>query len=61
MSLASLAVGAHGVMIEAHPSPEDALCDGTQSLTIDQLKELMSKIESLAKHLGKQTNFDGSS
>ncbi|TET52591.1 MAG: 3-deoxy-7-phosphoheptulonate synthase [Actinobacteria bacterium] len=54
LSLATLAAGGHGVMIEVHPAPEEALCDGSQSITITQLKELMEKIKPLAKFLGKQ-------
>ena len=54
LSLASLAAGAHGIMIEVHPSPEEALCDGPQSLTSPQFKDLMSQLKPLAKYLGKE-------
>lgn len=57
LSLAALAAGAHGVMIEVHPSPEEALCDGPQSLTSVQFEGLMKKVKPLAKFFGRQGNF----
>ena len=53
LSLASVAAGANGIMVEVHPHPEDALCDGSQSLTGDTFQEMMGKVRSLAKTLGK--------
>ena len=43
MAMAAVAAGAQGLMIEVHNDPPNALCDGAQSLTPDQFKE-MSKI-----------------
>ena len=40
LTKAALAAGAHGVMIEMHPDPEEALSDGPQSLTFDQFEGL---------------------
>lgn len=37
---AALAAGADGVMIEAHPDPDEALSDGAQSLHLEQLAEI---------------------
>jgi 3-deoxy-7-phosphoheptulonate synthase len=37
---AALGVGADGVMVEAHPNPDEALSDGAQSLTLDELRAL---------------------
>jgi 3-deoxy-7-phosphoheptulonate synthase len=37
---AALGAGAHGVMVEAHPNPDDALSDGPQSLSLDRLAEI---------------------
>ena len=54
LSLAALAAGAHGVMIEVHPHPEEALCDGSQSLTANSFSQTMAKIQALAKALGKK-------
>ena len=37
---AALGAGAHGVMVEAHPNPDEALSDGPQSLPLDRLAEI---------------------
>lgn len=44
MSKAAIACGADGLMIEVHINPDEALCDGEQSLTIEQYKELYETI-----------------
>ncbi len=44
MSKAAVACGADGLMIEVHLNPDEALCDGEQSLTIEQYKELYKTI-----------------
>ncbi|HEX4440155.1 MAG TPA: 3-deoxy-7-phosphoheptulonate synthase [Thermoanaerobaculia bacterium] len=40
LALAGLAAGAHGVLVEVHPSPEHALSDGPQSLDLPAFEEL---------------------
>jgi len=47
MAKASIAAGADGLMIEVHPSPERARCDGPQSLTPEQFIEMMDAIRPL--------------
>lgn len=49
MSLASLAAGADGIMIEVHNNPQNALSDGDQSLKVDKFDELMKKLTILHK------------
>lgn len=44
MALASVAAGTHGLIIEIHPDPENALSDGPQSLKFDQFESLMKEI-----------------
>ena len=44
MSLAAVAAGADGLMIEVHNDPAKALCDGPQSLTPESFEKLMGKI-----------------
>lgn len=51
--LASLAAGADGVLIEAHPTPETARSDGQQSLHLPTLHELVNKLRELAPHFNK--------
>ncbi|AUN13990.1 3-deoxy-7-phosphoheptulonate synthase [Paraclostridium sordellii] len=47
MSIASLAAGADGLMIEVHPNPSEALSDGPQSLNFDEFEDLMNSIKGL--------------
>lgn len=42
---AGIAVGADGVIIEVHPNPEEALCDGKQSLTIKELELILDRMK----------------
>ncbi|MDX9710656.1 MAG: 3-deoxy-7-phosphoheptulonate synthase, partial [Trichloromonas sp.] len=52
MSKAALVAGAHGLMVEVHPEPEKALCDGAQSLTGEGFAELMGDVSGLLRYLG---------
>ncbi|MBS3909482.1 MAG: 3-deoxy-7-phosphoheptulonate synthase [Actinobacteria bacterium] len=54
MSRAAVAAGADGLMIEAHPNPKKALCDGAQSLTPEQLRQLVGEVRPIAEVLGKR-------
>ncbi len=54
LSRAALAVGADGLMIEVHPDPENALCDGAQSLKPGNFTELMNDLRRLAPIVGKK-------
>ncbi len=47
MAKAAIVVGAHGVMVEVHPDPDRALCDGAQSLTGDGFGKLVAEINRL--------------
>ena len=44
MALAAQAIGAHGIMVEIHPDPEQALSDGPQSLYLDQFEALTAAL-----------------
>ena len=52
MSLAAVAAGADGLMIEVHNNPAKALCDGPQSLTPEQFASTMECITYLEKAMG---------
>jgi 3-deoxy-7-phosphoheptulonate synthase len=52
LAKAAVAVGADGVMIEVHPHPEKALCDGPQSLTPDMFETLVAELRPVAKAVG---------
>jgi 3-deoxy-7-phosphoheptulonate synthase len=53
LSMAAVAAGADGLMIETHPDPSTALSDGPQSLTFDQFENLTGELGPLVKLLGK--------
>ena len=53
MSRAAIAAGADGIMVEVHPYPEKALCDGAQSLTLENFALLCRELEDVAAVLGR--------
>lgn len=50
---AAVAVGADGLMIEVHPDPENALCDGAQSLKPSKFAALMQEMRRVAEAIGR--------
>jgi len=52
MSLAAVAAGAHGLMIEVHRRPAEALSDAEQALTPEQFGTLMVRVRGLAAFMG---------
>jgi 3-deoxy-7-phosphoheptulonate synthase len=54
MSLAALAAGADGLLVEAHPEPDKALSDGAQSLDFKGLQTLMASLRQMAPLLGRK-------
>ena len=48
VALAAVAAGAHGLLIEVHPNPDVAKCDGAQSLTFENFSSLMGQVEAVA-------------
>lgn len=53
LTLAAVAAGADGLMIEVHPTPDHALKDGAQSLTFENFAQLMEQLAPLAKAVGR--------
>jgi 3-deoxy-7-phosphoheptulonate synthase len=53
MTLAAMAAGTHGVLVEVHPEPEKALSDGPQSLTFAGFEHLMGDVKRLLDFLGQ--------
>jgi 3-deoxy-7-phosphoheptulonate synthase len=47
MARAGVAVGADGLIIEVHPQPEEALCDGAQALTPIQYLNLVREVQAI--------------
>jgi len=54
MSLAAVAAGADGLIIEVHPTPETAASDGYQSLNFAQFEETMARCARVAVAVDKQ-------
>ena len=53
LARAGIAAGADGVMVDVHPTPETALCDGAQALFGDLLDELASAVTTIPPLLGR--------
>ncbi|GAA1985766.1 3-deoxy-7-phosphoheptulonate synthase [Nocardiopsis rhodophaea] len=53
LSRAAMAAGADGVIVDVHPSPETALCDGPQALVGDDIHELADAVSSMSELLGR--------
>ena len=47
VALAAIAAGAHGLLIEVHPNPDIAKCDGPQSLTFQNFSNLMHQVRAV--------------
>jgi 3-deoxy-7-phosphoheptulonate synthase len=53
LALAAVAAGADGLIVEVHPCPETAWCDGVQSLSIETFNEMMAGIRAIAAAVGR--------
>lgn len=53
LCFAALACGGDGLIVEVHPEPEKALCDGPQSLKIEEFHKIMNELRKLAEFNGK--------
>lgn len=53
LARAAVAVGADGVMVDVHPRPEVALCDGPQAVTTDEVADLVADIVKVARAVGR--------
>jgi 3-deoxy-7-phosphoheptulonate synthase len=53
MSLAAAAAGADGIIVEVHPEPEAAICDGPQQIVADTFPEYLRQVEAAAALAGK--------
>ena len=54
LSLAAIAAGCDGLIIEVHNDPQHALCDGQQSITPEQFGVLMEKARTVAQCVGRE-------
>jgi 3-deoxy-7-phosphoheptulonate synthase len=53
MSLAAAAAGADGIIVEIHPAPEQAICDGPQALRTEGFADYVRQLEAAAQLAGK--------
>jgi 3-deoxy-7-phosphoheptulonate synthase len=53
MSLAAVAAGADGLIVEVHPNPAEAFSDGEQSLTPENFAKLMQNLRGIAAAVGR--------
>jgi 3-deoxy-7-phosphoheptulonate synthase len=53
MTLAAVAAGADGLMVEVHPNPDHAKSDGAQSLTFANFARLMPQLQAVARAVGR--------
>jgi len=54
LSRAAIAVGADGVLVDVHPHPEEALCDGPQALVAEDLRRLSAELDDLTAVVGRR-------
>jgi 3-deoxy-7-phosphoheptulonate synthase len=53
ISAGAVACGADGIIVEVHPSPDKALCDGAQSLDFDMFANMLNNISKIVTAIGK--------
>jgi 3-deoxy-7-phosphoheptulonate synthase len=53
LSLAAAAAGADGLIVEVHPCPEEAVCDGPQALLAEEFSDYLRRVEAVAELAGK--------
>jgi 3-deoxy-7-phosphoheptulonate synthase len=53
LALAAAAVGADGLHVEVHPNPEEAICDGPQSLAAAEFGGFLERVTAAAALTGK--------
>ena len=54
LARAAAAVGADGIIVEVHPRPEEALCDGPQQVPAAEFGEFAREIRELVALMGKE-------
>jgi len=54
LARAAAAVGADGIIVEAHPRPEEALCDGPQQIVLSEFAAFADEVRAIVELLGKR-------
>jgi 3-deoxy-7-phosphoheptulonate synthase len=55
LARAAMAAGADGLLLEVHHDPDNAICDGAQTMTLEQFDELMGELKVIAGAVGRKT------
>ena len=58
MSLAAMAAGADGIIIEVHYNPAEAICDKDQAMPPDMFANLMRRLMALRNHMNQESTFN---
>lgn len=59
MSRAAIAAGADGLILEVHPDPNSALCDGRQSITAEQLRSIVREARAMSEMMSRSVGRGG--
>jgi len=59
LARAGIAAGADGCIVEFHTCPEEALSDGPQALYPEQLRQLLSELDGIARAIGRELDLRG--
>ncbi|WP_199752643.1 3-deoxy-7-phosphoheptulonate synthase [Actinoplanes sp. ATCC 53533] len=57
LTRAAIAVGADGLLIDVHPEPKTALCDGDQALPESDIKEIADIVTTMSPFMGRELTF----
>ncbi|TDI13059.1 MAG: 3-deoxy-7-phosphoheptulonate synthase [Acidobacteria bacterium] len=55
LARAAMAAGADGLLLEVHHDPDNAICDGAQTMTLEQFDDLMGELKVIAGAVGRKT------
>jgi 2-dehydro-3-deoxyphosphooctonate aldolase (KDO 8-P synthase) len=55
LARAAVAAGADGVFVEVHPDPDNALCDGPNSLHLDRLSDIFQQLQAIHQTVKPET------
>ncbi|MBU6382993.1 MAG: 3-deoxy-7-phosphoheptulonate synthase [Verrucomicrobia bacterium] len=51
---AAIAVGADGLIVEAHPNPKESICDAAQALSLEEFEQMAKELKPLAESIGRK-------
>jgi 3-deoxy-7-phosphoheptulonate synthase len=54
LARAAAAVGADGIIVEVHPQPEEALCDGPQQVPVEEFDAFAGAVKEIVAVMGRE-------